>query len=226
VPDLIRSRRAAMAVLLVVAGAGVLVTAGWLRHRAQPRPDAGVAAVTALSTPTTTATTAAPAVPVAAATLPAPSSTVRPVRVRLDRLRIVATVVPVGVDSGGNVVIPPSVSTVGWYRFGPGVGDPGSMVITGHVDSAVQGDGAFARLRDADPGDRIQVTGSDGRDAAFTVVGREEYPKSTIDLDRYFIATGPPRLTLITCGGPFDSSTGHYRDNVVVTAVPGSVSKG
>jgi len=25
---------------------------------------------------------------------------------------------------------------------------------------------------------------------------------------------------LVTCGGPFDASIGHYRDNVVVTAVP------
>jgi hypothetical protein len=27
-------------------------------------------------------------------------------------------------------------------------------------------------------------------------------------------------LTLITCGGPFDARTRHYRDNVVVTAEP------
>jgi hypothetical protein len=28
------------------------------------------------------------------------------------------------------------------------------------------------------------------------------------------------RLSLITCGGPFDHDSGHYRDNIVVTAVP------
>jgi hypothetical protein len=27
-------------------------------------------------------------------------------------------------------------------------------------------------------------------------------------------------LAVVTCGGPFDSSTGHYWDNVVVYAVP------
>jgi hypothetical protein len=31
---------------------------------------------------------------------------------------------------------------------------------------------------------------------------------------------GSPRLVLVTCGGPFDVSTGHYRDNIVVTASP------
>jgi hypothetical protein len=166
------------------------------------------------------------AVPVQPATLPAAVAVDRPVRVRVARLGISAQVVPVGVDSAGDVVIPPSVDTVGWYRLGAGLGTTGSVVITGHVDSAVQGEGAFARLRDAHLSDLIRVTGSNGHDVTFRVVGREEYPKSTIKLDRYFTTTGPPRLTLITCGGPFDSSTGHYRDNVVVTAVPGPSSKG
>ena len=31
---------------------------------------------------------------------------------------------------------------------------------------------------------------------------------------------GQPRLVLVTCGGPFDEASGHYRDNVVLTALP------
>jgi hypothetical protein len=31
---------------------------------------------------------------------------------------------------------------------------------------------------------------------------------------------GRPRLVLVTCGGPFIESQGHYRDNVVLVAVP------
>jgi len=34
------------------------------------------------------------------------------------------------------------------------------------------------------------------------------------------MSTPVPRLALITCGGEFDGSTGHYVDNVVVVAVP------
>jgi hypothetical protein len=30
---------------------------------------------------------------------------------------------------------------------------------------------------------------------------------------------GRPRLVLVTCGGPFNQATGHYRDNISVTAV-------
>ena len=42
--------------------------------------------------------------------------------------------------------------------------------------------------------------------------------KTRIPLERYFARDGALRVTLITCGGPFDRTTGHYRDNVVVTA--------
>ena len=33
-------------------------------------------------------------------------------------------------------------------------------------------------------------------------------------------AVATRRLVLVTCGGPFDARRGHYRDNIVVTAVP------
>jgi hypothetical protein len=41
-----------------------------------------------------------------------------------------------------------------------------------------------------------------------------------LPLDRLFAREGPPRLTLITCGGPFLAEFGSYRDNVVVVAEP------
>ena len=35
-----------------------------------------------------------------------------------------------------------------------------------------------------------------------------------------YTRTGAPKLVLVTCGGPFDARSGHYRDNIVVTATP------
>ena len=40
------------------------------------------------------------------------------------------------------------------------------------------------------------------------------------NLDQLFTRSGPPRLTLITCGGPFLPEFRSYRDNVVVVAEP------
>ncbi len=52
------------------------------------------------------------------------------------------------------------------------------------------------------------------------VVSRELIDKQVLPLDRIFTLAGPPRLTIVTCGGPFLPEIGSYRDNVVVVAEP------
>jgi hypothetical protein len=39
-------------------------------------------------------------------------------------------------------------------------------------------------------------------------------------LTSVYSSAGRPRLVLVTCGGRFETGTGRYRDNIVVTAVP------
>jgi hypothetical protein len=152
---------------------------------------------------------------------PAAVATVAPAGLHIAAMDLTTQVDAVGIDdSTGGFAVPSSVDRVGWYRYGPGLeADAGSIVIAGHVDSATMGRGAFFRLRELEPGDPITVTGQDGMSYDFRVVGREEYQKTQIPLDRYFARDGAPRLTLITCGGPFDEAARHYRDNIVVTAV-------
>ena len=95
----------------------------------------------------------------------------------------------------------------------------GAVLIAGHVDSAKAGAGAFFRLKDARAGDLIQVTTQNGRTFTYKVTSVQTMLKKDLPTSIYS-RTGKPRLVLVTCGGPFDSSAGHYRDNVVVTAVP------
>jgi hypothetical protein len=154
--------------------------------------------------------------------VPTGAAEVAPARLRIGALDLDAAVAPVGIDpETGDFAVPPSVDRVGWYRFGPGfAATAGSIVIAGHVDSTEQGQGAFFRLGRLDRGDRITLTDAGGKAREFRAVARERYPKSSIPLDRYFARDGSVRLTLITCGGPFDARTRHYRDNVVVTAEP------
>ena len=153
--------------------------------------------------------------------LPSSDETDPPLEMTVPALKLDTTVTAVGVDpKSGDFDVPPSVDRVGWYKFGPGVSaEQGSIVIAGHVDSAEQGKGAFFKLGSMEPGDRITLTGASGA-KQFKVVGRERYAKTKIPLEKYFARDGALRLTLITCGGPFDKATGHYRDNVVVTATP------
>ncbi|RLP92902.1 class F sortase [Micromonospora sp. BL4] len=212
------------ALAAMAAGVAALTVATLVACGSQPADDVGTEEATALAsaTPSPPAAAAVPSVPVTTGELPADAATVPPVRLVIPQLDVTATVNAVGINERTDEFeVPPSVDQIGWYRYGPGLeADAGSVVIAGHVDSAKQGKGAFFRLRELDQGDTLTATGSDGRARQYRVVAREEYAKTKIPLDRYFARDGKPRLTLITCGGPFDAETRRYRDNIVVTAVP------
>jgi Sortase domain len=144
-----------------------------------------------------------------------------PVTVDIPAIGVHAPVMSVGVGGDGELEIPTDVRTLGWYRYGPAPGAAaGSVVVAGHIDSAVQGKGAFFRLGRLRPGDRLTVTVQGGRSWRYRVVAREEWPKPVVPLDRIFSLTGAPRLTLVTCGGGFREDIRSYVDNVAVTAVP------
>ena len=141
-----------------------------------------------------------------------------PRRIRIGAIGLDAPIIPVGVD-GGTTEVPSDVGDVGWYRFGPTPGGPGSAVLLSHVDSSSQGPGAFFHLRELVPGDVISVAFEGSEDRRFEVVARRQYLKEHLP-DAVFRRSGRPLLTLVTCGGTFDVSTLHYADNVVVYAVP------
>lgn len=150
----------------------------------------------------------------------APATRSRPTRVRLAARGIDAPVFSADIDlRSGALAVPRDIDRVGWWRDGaaPGAAN-GAILLAGHIDSAKRGAGAFYALRNARRGDRVTVTRQrqDPQlprhdDAARAQLG----PAAEL-----YSRTGPRRLVLVTCGGPFDEASGHYRDNVVVTAVP------
>ncbi|BCJ75776.1 class F sortase [Catellatospora sp. IY07-71] len=202
---------------LPLIGAAFLLTAAGCRAAEDPEP---VLDALAGASPSPSAAGPDAAVPVRAGSLPAAVTAIPPVRLRIPAMSLDARVDPVGIDaSTGDFAVPPSVDRVGWYRYGPGLeATEGSIVIAGHVDSAAQGKGAFFGLRDLDARDTVQLADASGDVMDLRVVAVEQFRKTRIPLERYFARDGAVRLTLITCGGPFDRATRHYRDNIVVTA--------
>jgi hypothetical protein len=49
---------------------------------------------------------------------------------------------------------------------------------------------------------------------------RFQVDKDELPAEELFRTGGPPTLTLITCGGAFDRSIRHYRDNIILRARP------
>ncbi|HXV35371.1 MAG TPA: class F sortase [Gaiellaceae bacterium] len=140
----------------------------------------------------------------------------RPTSLRIAALGLVAPVRPVGVVDG-LVEVPGDAGLVGWYRHGASPGEPGSAVLVGHVDLDGRR-GVFFRLRDLQPGAVVTVGFARGDARSFRVVARRSYPKGRLPAQVVFAESGPPYLTLVTCGGDFDAARGEYEENVVVLA--------
>lgn len=143
-----------------------------------------------------------------------------PVRITIPAMGLRASVTSAGVDRRTReLAVPRNAEDVVWYQHGSAPGEAGSAVLAAHVDFNGLA-GAFWRLRELEPGDRIVVGMSDGQKTRFEVVARRKYERNRLPNERIFSSTGPSTLTLVTCGGRFQSDEGRYASNIVVFAVP------
>jgi sortase family protein len=139
-----------------------------------------------------------------------------PVSIAIPAVGVDARVVPVGLRADRAMEVP-AVDLVGWYELGPRPGEAGPAVVVGHVDSR-SGPAVFSRLGELRRGDRIVIGQQGGAARSFRVERVERHPKTALPVERIWDRARQPVLRLITCGGSFDRSTGHYRDNIVVYA--------
>jgi hypothetical protein len=170
-------------------------------------------------------TTTLPRSPLADVLGPARSALPRPVRTAPEPARLVIDEIgvdhpvrAVGLQPDGQLEIPDE-SEVGWYRLGSAPGEPGAVIVAGHV-SWNGANGPFLELDRLDPGASVRVELADGRRRDYTVVERAQYPKAMLPAARIWTRTGAETLVLITCGGDFNSELRRYYDNIVVYAVP------
>jgi hypothetical protein len=138
-----------------------------------------------------------------------------PVKLVIRAIGVSTSVGKLGLQPDGEVMVPTTIHTVGWYIDGPSPGQEGSAVILGHVDS-YKGVGVFFNLKSLKAGDLISVTSSDGVATRFSVTRVVQYSKSAFPDQLVYGSHGTRSLQLVTCGGVFDHATGHYESNIVV----------
>lgn len=163
--------------------------------------------------PPSTAPPSSPSVP-AAEGVPLRRST--PVRLRIAAIGVDSGLMELGLRADGSLEVPPSGFPAGWYTGGPTPGELGPAVIAGHID--LKGPGVFYNLHNLKPGDQVIVTRVDGTKPAFRITKVAVYPKDQFPTELVYGNLDQAGLRLITCGGPFDSRSGHYEDNIVVFA--------
>jgi sortase (surface protein transpeptidase) len=142
-----------------------------------------------------------------------------PVKIQIPSIGVSAPIEQVGLLTNGEVQTPSLTvhNLTGWYKYGPTPGEDGASVILGHVDD-YKGLSVFYYLKDLAKGDQIDVTLADGITANFVVDGLQKASKDDFPTQQVYGKIGYPGLRLITCGGSFDSATGHYDDNIIVYA--------
>lgn len=198
-----------LALVIVLTGCGALPSPGV----APASLAEGGPAVPPVEAP---AATGVPVVAVMGALAAAPTGAA-PVLLEVPALGLARPPVPLGLDPSGSLEVPADPADVGWYVHSAEPGDPGPAVVAGHVDSR-EGPGVFHRLDDLEPGDEVRLRRGDGRVAVFRVDRVEQHPKAAFPTEAVYGPTPGPELRLITCGGEFDRTSSHYRDNVLVYA--------
>jgi len=126
----------------------------------------------------------------------------------------------------GLLKVPENVQHVGWWDGSAQAGEPfGATVIAGHVDSATEGIGFFARLRKIKVGEMVTLRAG-SLSLKYRVMSVREVPRRALATDsQAFQQSGPHRLVLITCTGNYHRDRGGYDKNLVVVAKPRGLAR-
>lgn len=212
-PNRDSGRLAAASAAALVTLAAVLTTVSLIRASPADAVD-GVAGATDSGRP-------APARVLAAATTmpeaPAALAPSRPVELAVPAIDLeTGALIELGRTPAGVPEVPGSARAVGRFAGATTPGERGPAVLTAHADFAHE-QGAFYRLGELRPGDRVLVRRADGTGAEFTVYRVETRANGTA-LTRAVRGNGQPELRLVTASATFDRSFGEHRDAVLAFA--------
>lgn len=198
---------AAAALVGVVLVCGAAAGLAWASHTGHPATPAGKPPLVPVPRGKWAAATQAKSAPV-----PPPSA------LEIPAIGVETRLIRLGLTRAGTLQVPSSTAVAGWYTGSPRPGATGAAVIAGHIDSYL-GPGVFFRLRELRPGNLIYVRRSHGTLAVFKVTAVRTFLKKKFPTADVYGPVPDAQLRLITCGGTFDYSTGHYLSNVIVFAV-------
>ena len=165
-----------------------------------------------------TVSTAVPFAPnPASVAAPLPASS--PMTIEIPVIKVDAPVTRLDLNANGTVQVPPlsDHNLAGWYDRSVMPGARGTSVILGHVDDYA-GASVFYNVKNLHKDDAIYVNRADGVTAEFAVDGVQKAAKTNFPTSDVYGNVPYPALRLVTCGGPFDTTTRQYLDNIVVYA--------
>ncbi|MSQ09486.1 MAG: class F sortase [Dehalococcoidia bacterium] len=134
-----------------------------------------------------------------------------------------AAIIDTGLEPDGTMEAPAGPAEVGWFRYGSPPGSSGNALMGGHVDWTDRITGrphgaVFFRLRQLQAGSLVVFT--DGaQEFVYEVSEKRRYRWDDPASVEVLQPTTESRLTLITCGGVFNSATRSYDMRDVIIAL-------
>ncbi len=139
-------------------------------------------------------------------------------RLVIENAKIDAPVVLKGLDAQGVMQAPDNAYDTAWYDFSAHPGFDGNAVFAGHVDYIHVGEAVFWNIKDLVEGDLIVVQLADGTSYKYAVTSKREYDADTAPVAQIVGPTPNQTVTLITCGGTFNSASHQYDKRLVIRA--------
>lgn len=136
--------------------------------------------------------------------------------IKLTTLGVLAPIVKVGIDGGSKMVVPHNARDVAWLDRGGIHGYTNNVVLAGHV-SYSRVPGSFHRIGDLRPGDEVKMD-MDGKHYTYRVTFVCLFGRNTDRAAQIMGYTETPSVTLISCGGGWDSAAGTHSGRYAVRA--------
>jgi sortase (surface protein transpeptidase) len=135
----------------------------------------------------------------------------------IPKLSVTARILQVGLVAHGALGTPNNVYDTAWYNQSSQPGQPGAMLIDGHVSSWTA-HGVFYGLKTLKPGDAVDVRSGSGAIFSYQVIKIQIYHASNVDMTSAVtpIIAGKPGLNLISCTGDVIPGSNEFNERIIV----------
>lgn len=139
-----------------------------------------------------------------------------PRKITIDAIGVDACIQRVGLDQHNAIAVPTNIHLAGWFVDSPLPGEAGNSIIDGHVLGRF-GDAVFVDLSSLQVNDIVSIQFGDYSEKKFRVIETQTYTVEQADTELFKQVEGIDRqLSLITCGGVFDTDAQTYDRRVIV----------
>lgn len=140
-----------------------------------------------------------------------------PVRLRIPKIHVNATIEHVGLTPQGAMDVPKDTDSAGWFKSGSRPGERGSAVIDGHYGVWKNGKiSVFNNLHSLRKGDTLYVENKKGETLIFVVRTSRIYKQNEDTSSVFQSSDEGAHLNLITCQGIWNTISKSYPNRLVV----------